>query len=191
MVFERNLSSTIHLKGHTDLRLYGEVIFTKALGESGDASKIGSSWHCSEFCFWVGLLAWPWLGAGPVALGGGDGPWFTVGLQAVEALGAGTALGLLDEAALDVVCWWAGAAGSAAGVDHVEVWPRLTEPDFTRKEPALSWDAALMERDAQRFMSIFILTVLRVLRDYMEQYVYHYCCSGDYLSLSKRIHCEF
>lgn len=36
--------------------LYGVVIFMKALGEPGGASKIGSSWPWSEHCFWVGLL---------------------------------------------------------------------------------------------------------------------------------------
>lgn len=103
-LLEGNLSTSIQLT-QTDLRLYGEAIFTKALGESGGASKIGSSWPCSELCFWVGLLAgpWPWFGADPVALGCGVGPWFTVELQAAEAPGAGTALGFWDVEMLGVV----------------------------------------------------------------------------------------
>lgn len=35
--------------------LYGVESFTKALGESGGASNIGSSWPWSEHCLWVGV----------------------------------------------------------------------------------------------------------------------------------------
>lgn len=116
----------------SDSRLYGEVIFTKAWGDSGGASKIGSSWLWSENCFWVGLLFWPTFAADPAALGGGTGLWFTAGV-------------LETRAGLDVVFGFGGAAVSGAGLPQVVVPLRLIEPDFTKKKPPLSCDAVLME----------------------------------------------
>lgn len=145
------------------LRLYGDAIFTSALGESGGASKIGSSWLWSEHCFWVGLFAWPAFGADPAALGIGAGFWFAVELHGAEAKEARVGLGMRVGEPLEVVFWWAdcgGAAASAAGPAHVEVLLRLvTEPDFTRKKLPLSWDAVLRYREGLMIPSVFVATV--------------------------------
>lgn len=124
--------------------LYGELIFTNALGESGSASRIGSSWPWSEHCLWVGLLSWPGFGAAPCTLESGDGPWLAVELQAAEVLEALTGLGSMEDELLDVKFWWVGAAVSAAGLAHEEVPTRLTEPDVTKKRPPLSWEFVLL-----------------------------------------------
>lgn len=63
------------------LRLYGEVIFSKALGESGGASKMSSSDPDSGLCFWVGLHS---------DTGGGEGT--RVGPGASLGLGSGDVL---------------------------------------------------------------------------------------------------
>lgn len=69
-----------------------------------------------------------------MALGAGDGLWFAVELQGAEVLEARTELGLRDDELLDVLFGWVGAAGSAAGLAHVEVPLRLTELALTRKK---------------------------------------------------------
>lgn len=127
-----------------DLRLNGDAIFTNALGESGGASKIGSSGFCSEICLWVGLRVWPEFVADPAALGSGVGFWFAVELDAAVESEAGDGPGSVKDELLGVLFGWAGAAVSASGLPHVEVPLRpLTEPDFTRKETPLSWEAVL------------------------------------------------
>lgn len=78
------------------------------------------------------------LGAGPVALSSGAGPWFAAELQAVEVLEITTGQGLTEGELLGVEFGRAGAAVSAMGLAHVVVPLRLTEPDFTRKKPPLS-----------------------------------------------------
>lgn len=122
------------------------------MGESGGASKIGSSWPWSEHCLWVGLLTWPGFGAAPVASAITGGPWFAVELHAAEVLEAVTLLGLREDKLLVVAFWWDGAAVSAVGRAHVEVPLRLTEPDFTKGKPPLSWEAVLMGRNTQQVM---------------------------------------
>lgn len=91
----------------------------------------------------MGLLAPP--GFAVVALGGGAGHWFAVELQAAEVLEIGTGLWLKEDELLDVVFGCVGADASDAGLPQVVVPLRLKEPDFTRKEPPLSWEAVLME----------------------------------------------
>ena len=63
------------MEGH--LRLYDEVIVSIALGESGGASKMGSSDSDSGLCFWVGLQT---------DTGGGEG----------TRVGQGDSLGLVS-----------------------------------------------------------------------------------------------
>lgn len=135
-----------------DSRLYGKLIFTNAMGESGGASKIGCSWPWSEHCFWVGLMPWPGLGAASAALGSGFGPWFAVKLQAEEVLEAMTLLGLMEDELLGGANWWVGV--SAIGLAQVVVPLRLKEPDFTGKKPPLSWEVVLMGRNTQPFFCI-------------------------------------
>lgn len=91
------------LRGKVLLGLNGDAIFTNALGESGGASKIGSSWFCSEICLWVGLRAWPEFVADPAALGSGVGFWFAVELQAAVESEAGDGLGSVKDELLGVL----------------------------------------------------------------------------------------
>lgn len=102
-----------------NLRLCGVLISTNAVGESGGASKMDSSWPWSELCFEVGFQTWPGFGPAPVALGTGGWLWFAVELDAVEVLETAVLLGLREDRP-------------------------LKEPDFTKKKPPLSWEAVLM-----------------------------------------------
>lgn len=139
-----------------DLRLYGKLIFTNAMGESGGASKIGCSWPWSEHCFWVGLMTWPGFGAASAALGSGFGTWFAVELQAEEVLEAMTLLGLMEDELLGGANWWVGV--SAIGLAQVVVPLRLKEPDFTGKtKPPLSWEVVLMGRNTQPFFVLILI----------------------------------
>lgn len=123
-----NMKSVLQSKVHFDLRLNGVPIVITATGDISGASKIGSSWVGSEECFWVGLLVWPGFGAAPVTSLG----WFA----AVEPL-----VSVEDE-----------SPDSDAPVSALVEPLWLTEPAFTMKKPPMSWDAVLMERNAQRIL---------------------------------------
>lgn len=100
-----------------NLRLYGVLVSTNAVGGSGGASKMDSSCPWSELCFEVGFQPWPGFGPDPVALG--TGGWFAVELDTVGVLETAMLLGLRED-------------------------KPLKEPDFTKKKPPLSWEAVLM-----------------------------------------------
>lgn len=114
--------------------MYGEVMFSIALGESGGASRMGSSEPDSGLCFWVGLQTDTGGGEGTrvgpgasLGLGSGDGLWTSVGLGTGDGLWVWTGVGLIGVE----------HGGSEAGFPQVVVL-RPMEPDLMMKKPPLS-----------------------------------------------------